>query len=282
MAKGQLCAKLDPRPFEDAVKREKSAVTAAEAQLAASKTKLVSAQADLHRKTALFKRRAIPRKALDASRGTVTQAQARVRRAEAALPERRTALTAAEAALAKTDVLAPSAGIVIARNIEAGQMVSAGVESPLFLAATDLANVRVLAKVSEKDADAIKAGDRAAVAVAALPGHSFSEVASSVRRATQPAENGAIYDVVIEAANTDLLLEPGMTAKVTIEVGRREHVRDWLIETLAAPGGGEDRRRASRRYKQIAEGRVQIFLRPASNQSRQSAAAHPHGHQIRL
>ncbi|MGB5084563.1 MAG: efflux RND transporter periplasmic adaptor subunit [Methylocystis silviterrae] len=219
---GQLCAKLDPRPFESVVDREQAALAAIKAQLAEGKTRLDVAQADLDRKTALLKRRAITRKALDASRRAVAQAQARVTRAVATVAARQAALAAAETALRNTEVLAPCDGIVVARNMEVGQTVAEGVDTPLFLVATDLANMRVAIKAIGKDAGAIKIGDKAVITVTPLPGQSFSGVVSSVEQTPDTTGNGAAYDVVIDAPNPDLLLEPGMTATATIEVDRRD------------------------------------------------------------
>ncbi|KAF0125804.1 MAG: HlyD family secretion protein, partial [Methylocystaceae bacterium] len=117
-----------------------------------------------------------------------------------------------------TDVLAPSAGIVVDRNIEVGQSVAKSVEAPLFGIATDLTNIRVTVRASGKNAGAIKIGGKAAFKAATLPGHSFSGVVSSVQQASEPPENGAAFNIVIDAPNPDLLLEPGMTATIRIEV----------------------------------------------------------------
>jgi len=221
VAKDQLCAKLDPRPFDDVIEREKAALAAAEATLSGNKTSLAAAEADLDRKTTLSKRRAIARKALEASRKAVAQAQARMSLAEAAIAERRGALAAAEAALGKTDVFAPSEGIVVARNVEAGQRIIAGVETPLFLIAINLANVRVAIEVAEKDAGKIEVGDAAVITVATFPGKTFSGVVSGVRRA-EAGKNGVTYEVAIDTANPDQLLEPGMTATASIDADGRD------------------------------------------------------------
>ncbi len=221
VAKGQLCAKLDPRPFDDIIEGKKAALAAAEATLSGNRTSLAAAEADLDRKTTLSKRRAIARKALEASRKAVAQAQARISLAEAAIAERREALAAAEAALSKTDVFAPSEGIIVERNVEAGQRIIAGVEKPLFLIATDLANVRVAIDVVEKNAGKIEVGDAAVITVATLPGKKFFGVVSGVRRA-EAGKNGVTYGVAIDTANPDQLLEPGMTATARIDVDGRD------------------------------------------------------------
>lgn len=238
VAKGQLCAKFDSRPYEGAVEQGRTALAAANERLADSKASLAAAQADLDRKTAHSKGRAITRKALLASRNAVVQAQTRRKGAEATVAERQAALAANEAALRATNVLAPSEGMIIARNIEAGQTVAASDATPLFLVATDLANVRVTVKVRENEATAIRVGDRASFTVPTLPGRGFSGVVTSVRQAVEQAKNGAVYDVAIDAPNSDLSLEPGMTAKATIDVAEREEVLEGSPKRWAHSAGG--------------------------------------------
>ncbi|MBM3640246.1 MAG: HAD-IC family P-type ATPase [Alphaproteobacteria bacterium] len=222
VAKNQLCAKLDPRPFEDVIESAKGALMTAEAQFAQAKARLAAAQADFDRKTTRSDRRAVSRKALDASKKRLEGARARVAQIESALLARREALASAEMSLRKTDILAPSEGIVVARNVEIGTNISAGAEAPLFLLATDLTKVQVEVEIGEKLAGEIKVGAAAVVTAPTRPGKTFSGVVRSVRRMDTPSENGAIYKVSIDAANPDLLLEPGMTAIASIDVDRRD------------------------------------------------------------
>src|SRR5213075_1942664 len=52
----------------------------------------------------------------------------------------------------------------------------------------------------------------------------FSGTVSQVRNAPLNVQNVITYDVVIDAANADLALRPGMTANVDVVTGRREQV----------------------------------------------------------
>jgi len=131
--------------------------------------------------------------------------------------EAEAALAGAEAALAGAEVLAPSAGIVADRNIEVGHAVEKSGAAPLFSIATGLTNMKVTVRASGKNAGAIKVGDKAAFKAATLPGHSFSGVVSSVQQASETLENGAAFNIVIDAPNPDLLLEPGMAATIRID-----------------------------------------------------------------
>ena len=136
VAKGQLCAKIDPGPYQLGVDREKANLAAAEARLDKDKADLAQAKTIFERNRALAKRRAISRKALDKSRKTYEQAQARTKLDAASIAERRAGLEAAEINLGYTDIVSPVDGTVVSRNVGCGQTVEAGSQTPLFLIAS--------------------------------------------------------------------------------------------------------------------------------------------------
>ena len=188
-----------------------------------------------------MKRRAISRKALDASRKAHAQALARMRSGEAAIVERRAALTAAEVALDYTDIVAPVEGMVVSRNVEMGQTVAAGMEEPLFVIATDLVVMRVDARVGEKEIGAVKLGDKATFTVGTLPDHFFAGAVSRIEQTPQTTPDVATYNLASNAPNPDLLLKPGMTATTRIVVGRRDDVLRAPSQALRySPGGRVD------------------------------------------
>ena len=160
VARGQLCAKIDPRPYQLVVDQAKADLAAGTARLSKDRADLAQAKASLDSKEALAKRQAISRKALAASRKAYAQALARTSLAEMAIGKHKAALEAAEIDLGHSDIVAPFEGIVVSRNVEMGQTVAAGMEPPLFLIATGLALMRVDATVSEKDISAVKLGER--------------------------------------------------------------------------------------------------------------------------
>jgi HlyD family secretion protein len=58
--------------------------------------------------------------------------------------------------------------------------------------------------------------------VDAHPGRTFQGVVAQIRLQPQTVQNVVTYSVLVDAPNRDLLLKPGMTANVTIEVARRD------------------------------------------------------------
>ena len=167
--KGQLCAKIDPRPYQLGVNQEKADLAAAEARLNNDKADLAQAKTIFERNRALAKRRAISRKVLDKSRKTYEQAHARTKLGEASIAERRAALKAAEINLGYTDIVSPADGTVVSRNAALGQTVAPDSETPLFDIASVLTVMRVDANVGEKDIGEVKLGDKATFAVGSFP-----------------------------------------------------------------------------------------------------------------
>jgi biotin carboxyl carrier protein len=134
---GQFCAKIDPRPFQIMVDRNKSDLAEAEARFEKDRAALAQAKAVFEHREVLAKRRAISQKAIDKSRNAYEQAQARTTHDEAAVAQLQAALHAAETDLGYTEIVAPVDGTVVSRNVEIGQTVAAGSEAPpLFLIAT--------------------------------------------------------------------------------------------------------------------------------------------------
>jgi HlyD family secretion protein len=83
----------------------------------------------------------------------------------------------------------------------------------------------VYTKTDESDVGNIKAGTPVAFKVDAFPTESFRGVVRQVRMNPTTIQNVVTYDTIIEFANPDFKLFPGMTAYVTIPV---ETVSDVL------------------------------------------------------
>jgi HlyD family secretion protein len=202
---GQLCAKIDPRPYQIVVDQNRADLAAAEARLEKDKADLA-------------KRPAISRKAIAKSRKAFERAQTQTKRDEARVAQLQAALHAAEANLGDTDIVSPIDGTVVSRNIETGQTVAAGSETPLFVIAADLTLTHIDAAISAKDGGEVKLGDKATFTVAAYPNRTFSGAVTQIRPSPQALDHAATYDVVISAPNPELLLEPGMAATIRIVI----------------------------------------------------------------
>lgn len=223
--KGQLCAKIDPRPYQTIVDQHKADLVNARAQLVKDQAALAYAKAAYDRDAALLTRGIVSQDTLDNARSTYGQAVAQIAVDRSIIQQRTAALEAAQVNLDYTNIVSPVDGTVVSRNVTIGQTVAASFQTPtLFLIATDLTQMEVDTNVSESDVGGVREGDKASFTVEAYPNRSFEGKVVQVRQAPQTVQNVVTYDVVIGAANEALLLKPGMTATTRIVIEQHENV----------------------------------------------------------
>jgi HlyD family secretion protein len=223
--KDQLCAKIDPRPYQMVVDQDTAALGTTRAQLLKDQANLEFAQATFERNQELLANKYISQDVFDAAQNTLKQAHAQVALDEAAIRQREAELNAAKVNLGYTDIVSPVEGTVVSRNVTQGQTVAASFQTPtLFVIATDLTKMQVDTNVSESDIGFVHLGDEASFTVEAFPGRTFHGHVVQVRQAPQSVQNVVTYDAVSEAPNPELLLKPGMTAAVRIVTARHDDV----------------------------------------------------------
>jgi HlyD family secretion protein len=238
---GQVCAKIDPRPYQTVVDQNRANLAQAKAQLEKDRATLAYAKLLYERNDALAKNNAVSKDALDASHAAYDGARAQIGVDEATIQQRQAQLEAAEVNLGYTDIVSPVNGTVVSRNVTVGQTVAASFQTPtLFLIATDLTQMQVDTNVSESDIGGIKTGNRGSFTVDAFPRRTFRGAVTQVRQSPQTVQNVVTYDVVVSVDNKDLALKPGMTAATRIVVDQRRDVLRVPSQALryAPPGQG--------------------------------------------
>jgi HlyD family secretion protein len=222
---GQVCAKIDPRPYQQVVDQAKASLATAEAQLRKDRASLEQAKIVYDRDRGLLDQGAVSQETVDGDRSVYDQGVAQVRLDQASIDQRRAALEAAEVNLGYTDIVSPVNGTVVSRNVDVGQTVAASFQTPtLFLIAQDLTKMQVDTNVSESDVGGARVGQPASFTVEAYPGRTFQGRVVQVRQAPITVQNVVTYNVVIGVDNPDLLLFPGMTANVRILVDEKKGV----------------------------------------------------------
>lgn len=150
---------------------------------------------------------------------------ANVTQAEAQASQKEAAVTVAQTNLNYTVIRSPIDGTVVARNVDVGQTVAASLQAPtVFTIAQDLTKMLVYAKTDESDVGNIKVGKPVTFKVDAFPKETFHGVVSQVRMNATTVQNVVTYDTIVEFANPELKLFPGMTAYVTIPVATVQNV----------------------------------------------------------
>jgi HlyD family secretion protein len=222
---GQLCAKIDPRPYQSIVDQESAALGTARAQLAKDQANLAFARTVYDRDVDLLKRRIVSQETVDTALNAWQQARAQVALDESTIAQRLASLRSAKVNLDYTNIISPVDGTVVSRNVTQGQTVAASFQTPtLFLIATDLTKMQVDTNVSESDIGNVAVGNKVLFTVEAYPDETFMGTVTQVRQAPQSVQNVITYDAVVGVANPKLLLKPGMTAAVRIVTAQRADV----------------------------------------------------------
>lgn len=223
--RGQICAKIDPRPYQTVVDQNRANLNAAKAELEKDKASLAYAELFYERMAGLAKTNAVSKDSLDNAKNLLDQARAQVGVDEAVIAQRTAQLATAQVNLDYTNIVSPVDGTVVSRNVTMGQTVAASFQTPtLFLIATDLTKMQVDTNVSESDIGEIKEGNKALFTVDAYPKRTFEGVVTQVRQSPQTVQNVVTYDVVVSVDNLDLTLKPGMTAANRVVTAQRTDV----------------------------------------------------------
>ncbi|HEY7416745.1 MAG TPA: efflux RND transporter periplasmic adaptor subunit, partial [Ktedonobacteraceae bacterium] len=157
--KGQLCAKIDPRPYQAVVDQNKANLAVARAQLEKDKASLAYAKLTLDRKAELLRTNVASQDSYDNAKSVYDQAHAQVLFDEATIEQRQAELASAQVNLDYTNIVSPVDGTVVSRNVTMGQTVAASFQTPtLFLIATDLTKMEVDTNVSESDIGGLREG----------------------------------------------------------------------------------------------------------------------------
>jgi HlyD family secretion protein len=207
--RGQLLAELDPTPFQQTVEQRR-------ADLEKARVELRNAEISLTRSKSLAKQQLLAQSDLDGAQTTRDSAAAAVAQSQAALRQ-------AETNLSYTRITSPIDGVVVSRQYDVGQTVAASFQAPvLFTIAQDLTKMQVLTNIDEADVGRVKVGQEATFSVDAFPDQPFRGAVSQIRLSPQTVQNVVTYPVVLDVANPDLKLKPGMTANVQVPVDVRK------------------------------------------------------------
>lgn len=246
VGRGQILMRLDSTRLHDAVAHSAAALDAANAGVAQALAteRQVETTLGRQREVARLSGGLTPSQLeLDTAAADLARARANVRSARATATQARAQLSSDRFNLDRGTIVSPIDGVILTRSIEPGQTVAATFETPnLFLIARDLHAMKLQLKIDEADVGLVKAGEPAAFRVDAFPGRTWqarvvrvdtASVGFGARSEGKAGSGDAVvaYSAVLEVANPDLSLQPGMTATATIQVA---HLDDVLLLPNAA------------------------------------------------
>ena len=227
-----MLAKVDPRLYKAAVLRDRAALATTKAEVKRVVANLQQAKNDERRAKELYEINAdyISDSEMDQYRFAREALEAQVTVAEESIKQADARLTDSATNLEYTDIIAPASGIIIERKIDPGQTLASQFQTPeLFVLAPDM-DKRMWIHASVVEADighVLKAKEEKRPVeffVDAYENELFTGIIHQVRQ--NPIEDQTVitYPVIVECANPDMKLLPGMTANLSFEIERKEDV----------------------------------------------------------
>ncbi len=187
-------------------------VSAAQAQLRAREVELADAEREMKRMVSLYENGSTTEQSKDKA---VTAAEL----ASAILELAKANLELVQIDLRESIVVSPIDGVITARHVDCGNFVKAGQK---IVTIAEVKTVKIVVSAAEKYAGQIDVGTEAVVKVDAYPGKFFKTKVYSVYPALD--EHAHTIPVEIRLDNSEMLLKPGMFARVTLITERRENV----------------------------------------------------------
>ena len=210
VTKGQLIAEMDKVTLQSELASQKATYDGAKAEYEYQ-------QKNYERNKGLHEKQLI-------SDTDYEQSLYNYQKAKSAFDSSKASLAKAERNLSYATITSPIDGVVISRDVEEGQTVASGFETPtLFTIAADLTQMQVVADVDEADIGDVEEGQRVSFTVDAYPNDVFEGKVTQIRlgatsssSSTTTTTTEVTYEVVIFAHNPDLKLKPRLTANITI------------------------------------------------------------------
>jgi HlyD family secretion protein len=139
VSKGQLIARLDRSTLESQLAQSEASLARARADLERIVVSAEEARATLASVDLLAGKQLIAAAELDVARATVRTVEAQAKSAAAQVTQAEATVEQSRLNLARTEIVSPINGIVIARSVDVGQTVAASLSAPtIFEIAADL------------------------------------------------------------------------------------------------------------------------------------------------
>jgi len=222
---GQPLLRLDTEQLEARVDEARAQLLAANASVRSAVASAKEARLAVKRSRELLDKELVSQAQFEQARAAAARAQASVSSASAQATVAKANLKSAETARDQATVTSPIDGIVLSRNVEAGQTLASQFQVPvLFRIAKDLRQMELAIQIDEADVGKVVEGQKASFTVDAYEARTFASTVVSLRNVPTLDQNVVTYEAILSVDNEDRLLRPGMTATATIVTSRKEDV----------------------------------------------------------
>ena len=215
---------LDKSELETRLREAEAAQQAIEAEVSLYRAKMENAQRDYNRSLQLYRAKAISASAFDAAKTAYEIAKDTYTASLYRQQEVQARIETLNLQLGKTHLTSPIAGVVLERNVEAGEVVFPGM---VLMTIGDTRRPWVRVYIGEPDIGKVRIGQEAFVTTDAYPKRKFpgtlryiaNEAEFTPKNVQTRQERGKlVYAARVYLSNEEGILKPGMPADVSLHL----------------------------------------------------------------
>ncbi|WP_375599845.1 efflux RND transporter periplasmic adaptor subunit [Devosia sp. Naph2] len=243
VAKGDLIAEIDSLNQENAVKSAEAALAGIQAQRRNQEAALAKAEAALARQQQLSANSIVSQSDLETAEAAVEQAKAQIDQLDAQISQAELTVESAELNLARTQIVAPADGTVVALLVEEGQTLNANSATPTIAKIANLDTMVIKAEISEADVVKVQPGQKVYFTILGEPDQrieatlrEIEPAPTSIASDTSSSGSAIYYNGLFEVPNPDHRLRISMTASVTIVLAEARNVLTLPSSLVARRG----------------------------------------------
>lgn len=232
----QLLLEIEHTDYQHAVNQAKANLAAGHARVSQQNAALRNTRLTLDRMQALIQEQFVSQQEFDNALVNFDAAAAGLATLQAQVTQMEVALAQAETNLAYSYIRAPFSGYIAERNLDTGAYVTGATASTStmsrgILSLHDIATVRVLIEVVEKDIPLVKIGQKAVLRAEAYPEQIFEGTVTRIVQALNRATR--TMTVEIDLPNPDRRFKGGMFARVEVLVGTHPQALQIPIDAIS-------------------------------------------------
>jgi len=222
VAAGDPLVRLETAEIRLEIRRSKAAVAVAEASLA-------DVRSDHGRMKNLAEEESISKRKWE-------QAALGLKLASAQLEQAQATRALAEAQLANAVIRSPINGVVIARNVEPGEVVTPPMMpgQPLLTVA-HTRSLKVVVSMPERRVKTVRRGQEALITLDGFPDETFLGAVSKISPVVDPQSR--TFEVEMVVPNQDRRLKPGMLGRVQLVLAKRTNALKVPLEAVTEASG---------------------------------------------
>jgi RND family efflux transporter MFP subunit len=241
---GQVIARLENKDLQALLLQGEAAVGSSKASLEQVRAELADAGRSFARQQELLKQGIVSKSEYDVAEARFKRAAAAVNGAEAGLRSSRAALLGANVNLDYSLIRAPFDAVVLTKNADVGDIITplgaAANAKAAVVTIADLTSLEVEADVSESNLAQVKKGQPCEIMLDSLPNARFRGVVHTIVPTADRSKASVM--VKIRFVDTDSRILPEMSAKVAFlerEAGKNEQQPRLAINPAAISKSGD-------------------------------------------